>query len=342
MLMALNRHMLHNSLLKVQQHIATSGTTLKAAASTALINNNVTQTVRSISSQQQSSSSDSDGDDTLKKNPYYNTYAEKLRALKKKDTDAYRAALQRLRQDQQKADKTVDEAVETVSDVSDQTDSIATKTPAKPKRKLSRSLQVKPKTLDQVMNMELLRDKSWRDVTEIWLAYHRKRDETLSAVIPLDQFNLFYNQSTKYPMFILPLPRNSSGYEFIFAQFQHYQEYSTSNCTIHLTPLISYQTYNENAPECMTVEYYTDLCNSDKTTDNEDSNDENYVLMRATYDGKLLSATEAACLVNQLRIFYGIDAGSTEKERLLKLFNEGDKDFKHSEVISLVETLSIS
>jgi ATP synthase F1 complex assembly factor 1 len=92
----------------------------------------------------------------------------------------------------------------------------------------------------------------------------------------------------------------------------------------------------------MTVEYYTDLCNSDKTTDNEDSNDENYVLMRATYDGKLLSATEAACLVNQLRIFYGIDAGSTEKERLLKLFNEGDKDFKHSEVISLVETLSIS
>jgi hypothetical protein len=48
--------------------------------------------------------------------------------------------------------------------------------------------------------MELLRDKSWRDVTEIWLAYHRKRDETLSAVIPLDQFNLFYNQSTKYPM----------------------------------------------------------------------------------------------------------------------------------------------
>lgn len=50
------------------------------------------------------------------------------------------------------------------------------------------------------MNMDLLRDKSWRDVTEIWLAYHRTRDETLSAVIPLDQFNKFYDRSVKYPM----------------------------------------------------------------------------------------------------------------------------------------------
>jgi len=56
------------------------------------------------------------------------------------------------------------------------------------------------KTLEQVMNIELLRDKSWRDVTEIWLAYHRTRDETLSAVIPLNQFEKFYKQSIKYPM----------------------------------------------------------------------------------------------------------------------------------------------
>lgn len=56
------------------------------------------------------------------------------------------------------------------------------------------------KTLEQVMNIELLRDKSWRDVSEIWLAYHRTRDNTLSAVIPLNQFEKFYNQSIKYPM----------------------------------------------------------------------------------------------------------------------------------------------
>jgi len=56
------------------------------------------------------------------------------------------------------------------------------------------------KTLEQVMNIELLRDKSWRDVSEIWLAYHRTRDETLSAVIPLNHFQKFYSQSIKYPM----------------------------------------------------------------------------------------------------------------------------------------------
>lgn len=85
MIMALNRHILHNSLLKVQQHVASSGNTLKVVASTMMSNSNASShTIRASSSfQQQSSSSDSDGDDTLKQNPYYTAYAEKLRALKK-------------------------------------------------------------------------------------------------------------------------------------------------------------------------------------------------------------------------------------------------------------------
>lgn len=85
MLMALNRHMLHNSLLKFQQHLATSSNTLKVVASNVVANNNgSTQSNRRSSSfLQQSSSSDSEGEDTLKNNPYYTAYAEKLRDLKK-------------------------------------------------------------------------------------------------------------------------------------------------------------------------------------------------------------------------------------------------------------------
>lgn len=78
--MALNRHMLHNSLLKVQQHISlTSGSTLKVAgiASNTALNHTIK---RSNSFQQSSSDSE---DDTLKKNPYYSAYAEKLKAFKK-------------------------------------------------------------------------------------------------------------------------------------------------------------------------------------------------------------------------------------------------------------------
>ncbi|NP_001280347.1 ATP synthase mitochondrial F1 complex assembly factor 1 [Acyrthosiphon pisum] len=343
MLMALNRHMLHNSLLKFQQHLATSSNTLKVVASNVANNNGLTQTNRSSSSfRQQSSSSDSEGEETLKNNPYYTAYAEKLGDLKKKNASAYREALRRLREKQQETIDTVDASVVNATDTkSDKINSTETKPQAKPKRRPSQTLLVKPKTLEQVMNIELLRDKSWRDVSEIWLAYHRTRDETLSAVIPLNQFEEFYNQSIKYPMFLLPLPRNTSGYEFIFAQFQHYQENSMSNCTVHLTPLISYQTFNENAPECMTIKYYTDLCNNDKTIEHSGSDDESCVLMRSTYDGKLLSAAEAACLVNQLRIFYAVDSGVAEKEKLLKSFNEGDVTFKHSDVIALVETLSI-
>lgn len=85
MLMAFNRQMLHNSLLRVQQHITTPRIGFKVVASAAVANNNApVQTVRKSSSfQRNSSSSDSEGDETLKKNPYYSTYAEKLKALKK-------------------------------------------------------------------------------------------------------------------------------------------------------------------------------------------------------------------------------------------------------------------
>lgn len=85
MLMALNRHILHNSLLKVQQHIVTPGNTLKVVASGAVNKNDaqINSVRRSSSSRKQSSSSDIDGDDTIKKNPYYSAYAEKLRALKR-------------------------------------------------------------------------------------------------------------------------------------------------------------------------------------------------------------------------------------------------------------------
>lgn len=86
MLMALNRQILHNSLLKVQQHIATPANTFKVVASCSAVvqNNALTRTVRKSSSfHQHSSSSDSEGDETLKTNPYYSTYADKLLALKK-------------------------------------------------------------------------------------------------------------------------------------------------------------------------------------------------------------------------------------------------------------------
>jgi len=68
MLMALNRHLLHDSLLKVQRHIATSGSSLKAITLAAVTNNDKTSsTSRRSSSFQQQSSSDSEGDECLKK-----------------------------------------------------------------------------------------------------------------------------------------------------------------------------------------------------------------------------------------------------------------------------------
>lgn len=82
------------------------------------------------------------------------------------------------------------------------------------------------------MNMDLLRDKSWRDVIEIWLAYHRTRDETLSAVIPFDQFNKLYNHSIKYPMVIIIVITRICNIIFINKFIYFFSLYCHSHATI--------------------------------------------------------------------------------------------------------------
>jgi len=85
----------------------------------------------------------------------------------------------------------------------------------------------------------------------------------------------------------------------------------------------------------MTVEYYTDFCNSNIFSNNEES----CVLMRATYNGKLLSSSEAKCLINTLDCFYQNFCEIKEMEKLLRLFNKGVKPFKHFDVTDLVKKL---
>lgn len=82
------------------------------------------------------------------------------------------------------------------------------------------------------MKVDLLQDKTAKEIEKIWLDYHKNKDEVLVATIPADTYNLLTERSKEYPLFILPLPR-SQGFEFFLLQF--------ATNSVHFTPLLCYQ-----------------------------------------------------------------------------------------------------
>ena len=100
-----------------------------------------------------------------------------------------------------------------------------------PKEKLSDNAEKTQRDLDQIMKVELIKDKTAFEIQQIWEDYHKKKD-VIAATIPAKEFDVICEQAKNYPIFIYPLPR-SQGYEFIMSEFR--------NDDIHFTPLICYQ-----------------------------------------------------------------------------------------------------
>lgn len=82
------------------------------------------------------------------------------------------------------------------------------------------------------MKLDLLQDKTAKEIEHIWLEYHKQKDDVLVATIPTETYNILTDRSKEHPIFIIPLPR-SQGYEFFLLQF-------ASN-SVHFTPLLCYQ-----------------------------------------------------------------------------------------------------
>uniref|UniRef100_A0A1E1W106 ATP synthase mitochondrial F1 complex assembly factor 1 n=1 Tax=Pectinophora gossypiella TaxID=13191 RepID=A0A1E1W106_PECGO len=177
--------------------------------------------------------------------------------------------------------------------------------------------QYKIKKLEDILKLDLVKDKDASEIQTIWEQYHRNK-HVISAIIPADQYAAIKEKMNKYPTFLFPLPR-SQGYEFIMCQ-----SYSHS---IHFTPLLAFQVHKENAPECLTMVHYTELQHKD------------IVLMRGEYDKNVLTGQEAQCLANQFQMYYG---GKDEtKSQLLQTFTEHPDKFKHMDLVSQLENISL-
>ncbi|XP_014357089.2 ATP synthase mitochondrial F1 complex assembly factor 1 [Papilio machaon] len=243
----------------------------------------------------------------LQKNPYYEKYADRIATLQKTSPQEF---LQRLEEQQKTKQKEKEKKLGVV-------DTRQFSSVLHPKETLSKDITVEDKKLEAILKLDLVTEKDASDIQNIWEEYHKNK-EVISATIPLDVYTTVHEKMKDYPTFLFPLPR-SEGYEFIMCQCH--------NHTVHFTPLLAFQVHKENAPECLTMIHYTEL------------NHKGIVLMRGEYDKNVLNGQEAQCLANQFQMYFcGKDL---TKQHLLETFNKKPDAFKHMDLITELENITL-
>lgn len=180
--------------------------------------------------------------------------------------------------------------------------------------KTSKGGFTRDKTLDSILNVEMVKEKSAGEITQIWNQYFSAKD-TVYAVIPADKFDLIWKRAQKCPSFLYALPRKE-GYEFFVGQW--------SGTELHFTSLINVQTQGETAPSQLVLYHYPDL-----------QKEKGIVLMTAEMDSKFLVVHDAQCLANQVQLFYATDRSETYG--LVETFNHRSSEFKYMSVIAELE-----
>ncbi|KAL1491945.1 hypothetical protein ABEB36_012461 [Hypothenemus hampei] len=242
----------------------------------------------------------------LKGNPYYDKYAKKIAEIQKNSPEEFKSKVEDLA-------KNISKKIEPAKER--QYSQLL-----KPKEGITAPVQSEESPLNKILKVNLIKDKSVEEITAIWQKYHLEKEDCIAAVIPQKDFNVLEETSSKYPTFLLPLPR-SQGYEFIMCQFE-------SN-SVHFTPLLFFQVHKENAPECLTITHYKEF-----------KDDKGIVLMRGEYDKNILNAKEAQCLANQLQMFYV--QKDEKKLELLERFTYKPDSFDHMDLVKEIGNLSLA
>lgn len=241
----------------------------------------------------------------LRENPYFDKYAKKIAELQKVNPDLF---MERIEEQDKKVKKKKERLEQDRSTYE-----------AKAKAQAAQASHTKEARLSDIMNMELIQDKTKEEIEQIWTQYHQQKDY-ICAIMESEQYQKIFDHGRKYPLFLLPLPRKQC-YEFFLSQFQGNK--------IYMTSLLWYQTHKENAPECLTMTHYTEF-----------KDDKGIVLMRGEFDLNYLTCQEAQCLANELQLYY--TGNNPQRTKLLETFNNSPNDFKHKDLIDQLEKITFS
>uniref|UniRef100_A0A0B6ZSV3 ATP synthase mitochondrial F1 complex assembly factor 1 n=2 Tax=Arion vulgaris TaxID=1028688 RepID=A0A0B6ZSV3_9EUPU len=171
------------------------------------------------------------------------------------------------------------------------------------------------KSLDTMLKMELIQDKTSQEITQIWNQYHSGKD-CVFTVLKTEEYQNLMVKAKECPVFVYPI-RRDDGFEFILSQFDRNE--------VYFTPLGMFQLVRENAPPCLTVIHYTELMQ-----------DKGIVLMNGQFDQKVLNQQLALSLVQQMSIFYGRDSKYYD---MVHRFNYQPVKFQYQELIDALKSL---
>ncbi|XP_074762364.1 ATP synthase mitochondrial F1 complex assembly factor 1 isoform X2 [Athene noctua] len=242
------------------------------------------------------------GGEPLEENPFYGKYRHKIQQLRRSSPDVFESRMEK-RNEVKKQPVGYSNQGEFIRCMEEK---VGTKT--------SKGGFTKDKTLDSILNVEMVKEKSAEEIKQIWNQYFSAKD-TVYAVIPAEKFDLIWKRAQKCPSFLYALPRKE-GYEFFVGQW--------SGTELHFTSLINIQTQGETAPSQLVLYHYPEL-----------QKEKGIVLMTAEMDSKFLVVHEAQCLANQVQLFYAADHSETYK--LVETFNHRSSEFKYMSVIAELE-----
>ncbi|NXD61615.1 ATPF1 factor, partial [Eolophus roseicapillus] len=249
------------------------------------------------------------GDVALEENPFYGKYRHKIQELRRSSPDVFESRMEK-RTEVKKQPVGYSNQGEFIRCMEEK---------ARPTffylgSKTSKGGFTKDKTLDSILNVEMVKEKSAEEIKQIWNQYFSAKD-TVYAVIPAEKFDLIWKRAQKCPSFLYALPRKE-GYEFFVGQW--------SGTELHFTSLINIQTQGETAPSQLVLYHFPDL-----------QKEKGIVLMTAEMDSKFLVVHEAQCLANQVQLFYATDRSETYE--LVETFNHRSSEFKYMSVIAELE-----
>ncbi|XP_069591991.1 ATP synthase mitochondrial F1 complex assembly factor 1 isoform X1 [Ranitomeya imitator] len=233
----------------------------------------------------------------LEENPFYRKYQDKIQQLRRSDPAAFVARMEQRKEQHSPAVGFPAQSVRSMEGkVTSSPDSEAV---------------LKNKTLNSLLNVELVMDKSAEDIAQIWTEFFARRD-TVYAVIPGEAFDLVWSRSRCCPSFLYALPRQD-GYEFFVGQW--------TGTELHFTALTNIQTVGDSAQSQLILHHYRELQAS-----------KGIVLMMGECDSTFLKVEDARFLANQVQLFYASD-----QFKLVQSFNHDPGDFKYMAVISALE-----
>jgi ATP synthase F1 complex assembly factor 1 len=158
-----------------------------------------------------------------------------------------------------------------------------------------------PRTLDEVVKLDLLKDESPARINEIWQEYHDSKEDVIGASWTTNDYESFLKTGKSASMFVFPVERSDGN----FVMLSQVQE---KHCI--LTMLDEYRLNPANAQPWLALTFYDDW-----------AEDKDVVLVRGDVLIPQLTLEEGKRLWGNVRHFYLNETDQVDK------FNNDPNEF---------------